>query len=172
MPCPRCEQEDSVEQHGDAWVCRACTLRFTESTKVVRPLSRGTIWVERGTGNLVRVLEVDTDPFDPHAAVRFTSDTSPDDPSRAMLARDFRHYFRFHEERRTEPSVQPPCKPREEWESITGVLYLILDVNSEGSVHVVPSGGSSESFWVKGADFMRQFRRLHRLTDYARLLGD
>lgn len=173
MWCPRCLQENSVEPQGAAWFCRGCSLRFTEHTQVVRPLIRDGLWVERGTGHLVRVLQLDSDPFDPTGAVWYQYEANPLDVSQAMLAQDFRYYFRPHVEDGRGSPTSLPCKPLEEWSSAEGTVYLVLDVDEQaGQVHVVPLGGGHRSFRVAAADFLRQFRRFQRVTDYARLLEE
>ena len=166
MLCPRCEQDQTTESRGRFWICLACALQFTECTRVIRPIERGSIWVERGSGSIVTVMEVDGDSFDPLTSIRYTDEANRN----VMTAEDFRYYFRLREGRQREVSYRPPCKPHEEWESL-GNLYLVLEVLDD-SVHVVPANGSPTSFWIRGIDFERQFRKFQRRTDYARLLED
>lgn len=169
MRCPRCEQESSVEKQSASWVCHACTITFTESTQVVSPIERGSVWVERGTGDLVTVLEVDGDPFDPFTAIRYTDD----EHRNVMSAQDFRFYFRLHRRQPPSPAFSVQPHPQEEWEAESGQVYLVLGVDpQEGAVHLVPTEGSWRSFWVRGGDFARKFRRFERPTDFARLLAD
>lgn len=167
MRCPRCEQEASVERHATTWSCRACAITFTESTQVISPIERGSTWVERGTGDLVTVMDVEGDSFDPYATVRYSDDESRN----VMVAQDFRFYFRRHG-KQAATRVPLACKPREEWEA-SGRVYTILAVDHEGSaVHVVAAEGSWRSFWIRAPDFVRSFRRFARRTDFARLLDD
>lgn len=170
MRCPRCTQEESVERSaGTAWFCHACSFRFTEGTQVIPPIERGSIWVERGTGELVTVMNVHGDSFDPYAAVLYADDENRN----TMTAEDFRFYFRKSSKQPAE-RIPLPCKPHEEWEAAeSGQVYLILDVNHEEcAVHVVPIEGSWRSFWLRGTDFTRKFKPLVRRTDFARLLAE
>ena len=168
MRCPKCAQEGSVEKRGSSWLCLSCAIRFTDTTQVTSLIERGSVWVERGTGDLVTVMEVDGDPFDPCAIIRYVGDENRN----VMPAGDFRTYFRRH----GKPSLSRAdltCNPHEEWEAESGQVYLILGVNhADCSVHIVPVEGSWRSFWVRGSDFTRKFRRFHRPTDFARLLAD
>lgn len=169
MRCPRCEQEGPVEEREDhTWVCRSCSIRFTEATQVVRPIQPNTVWVERGTGSLVTVQGVEGDPFDPYTAIRFKFDET-NAISHVMMSRDFRYYFRAHS-REWPAKVSVTCRPHEEWES-AGQVYLVLSVNPEGMVHVASIDGKATSFLVPSYDFVKQFRRFIRLTDFERLLG-
>jgi hypothetical protein len=171
MHCPRCDQENSVESRTPSWICVACNIAFTESTQVIRPLTKDSIWVEKGTGTRVRILELDGDPFDLTTAVKYQTD-SYDECSRVMLANDFRFYFKSVRHKAATTRTPIVCRPKEEWESVAGIVYVVLQVNeTEQTVHVVPVD-SSQSFWIKSDDFDRQFKRLERRSDYARLLGD
>lgn len=168
MRCPRCEQEGPVEKRDTSWFCRICSIAFTESTQVVPPIERGSVWVERGTGDLVTVMEVEGDPFDPYTTVHYTDDENRN----VMTAQDFRFYFRRQSKQFSQRATLI-CNAHEEWEAESGQVYLILGVNhADCSVHVVPVEGSWRSFWIRGSDFVRKFRRFHRPTDFARLLAD
>jgi len=169
MRCPRCEQEGSVERQGNAWACRACPLTFSESTQVFRPILKGARWVERATGQLVAVLDVQGDSFDPKSPVRYQAE---DEPSRIMLAEDFRYYFRAHDPPPFKV-VPLPCRAGEEWEAKSGQLYMILDIDpKQGKVHILRDGLNHVSFWVDGRFFLDEFRRFERRTDFSRLLDD
>lgn len=149
--------------------CHACSMRFNGYTQVIRPVVSDSIWVEVGTGSLVRVLEVAGDSFDPLTLIRYRSDLEDTAP-RIMLAEDFRFYFRPKKNPKPPKAVTPPCKVREEWESQAGAIYTILHVNGDGDVFMVSVDADHLSFWVKGQDFVRMFTKFHRPTDYERLL--
>lgn len=172
MRCPRCGQESSVEQEHTFYLCRACSFRFRENTQVIRPILPDTVWVERGTGTLVRVLGLEGDSFDPSTAVRYQVNGHTNEPSHAMLMPDFRYYFRPQEARPLATKVDVPCRVGEEWESLSGRVYLILDISKDGMIHITPVEEGSKSFLVCGSDFTRQFNRFLRKTDYSRLLED
>lgn len=176
MRCPRCNQESSVEPQGEAnlhggrWACHACSLTFFESTQVFRPISTGSKWVERGSGTLVTVLSVTGDSFDPGSAIRYQQGS--DDVPKVMLAQDFRFYFRVHQVARPKATC-PPCRVGEEWESKSGQIYTVLDVDpKDGSVHVLREGVYHRSFWIEGSNFGNDFHRFERRTDFSRLLDD
>ena len=171
MRCPRCGQESSVEQEHTFYFCRACSFRFRENTQVIRPILPDTVWVERGTGTLVRVLGLEGDSFDPSTAVRYQVNGHTGEPSHAMLMPDFRYYFRPQEARPIPTTSVAPCKAGEEWESLSGRLYLILDVRDE-MIHIAPTEESLKSFLIPGSDFERQFLPFYRKTDFSRLLDD
>ena len=172
MHCPRCGQENSVESRTPSWICIACNIAFTESTQVIRPLMKDSVWVEKGTGTQVRILDLHGDPFDVSTAVKYQAEAYAE-CARVMLASDFRFYFKPTQHNKVVATKTPiVCCPKEEWESVAGIVYVVLQVNEvEQTVQVVPAG-TTQSFWIKSDDFARQFKRLERRSDYARLLGD
>ena len=172
MLCPRCKQGSSVQEEEGHQFCHACSIRFNNSTQVIRPILPESIWVELGTGNLVRVLDVGGDSFDPSTPIRYKTDLYASSPPSVMLAEDFRFYFRPRKDPKPPKAIQPGCKVLEEWESKTGLIYTVLHVNRDGDVFLVAADADHLSFWVKGQDFVRMFTRFNRPTDYERLLDD
>lgn len=171
MLCPRCYQGANVVEKDESWSCPSCRIFFTQATQVVRPILVDSIWVERATGALFRVVEAEGDTFDPSVPIRYRTDIHAG-PTQVMLSGDFRFYFRARDPLGKSPII-PPCKPREEWESEAGVTYVVLGVDpKEGIVHVTPASGSNVTFKMRGLDFMEQFRKVHRRSDFDRLLND
>jgi hypothetical protein len=152
--------------------CHACSFDFNDTTQVIRPVAVESIWIEVGTGSLVRVMEISGDPFDPSTPIRYKIDSDPDTTTRVMLAEDFRYYFRPKKNPKPPKAVTPHCKIGEEWESTNGGIYAILHLNKDGDVYMAATDNPRLSFWVKGHDFVRMFSKFIRLTDYTRLLGD
>lgn len=171
MLCPRCYRGANVVEADTSWSCPSCRIFFTQATQVVRPIAVNSIWVERATGATFRVIEAKGDTFDPLTPIRYRTDVH-EEPPRAMLAEDFRFYFRPRDAFVKAPFV-PPCNPTEEWESEAGVAYVVIGVDpNDGIVHVTPATGSHVTFKMRGLDFVEQFRKVHRRSDYERLLTD
>lgn len=176
MRCPRCETDDAVEgtttqdRRGTVWVCHACNISFTPTAQVIRPLKKDSLWVEKGSGTRVRVLDVDGDPFGTLTIVRYQAEAYQES-IHTMTALDFRVYFRIHKPQKHRSVMQAPCREGEEWESRAGVSYRVLTVDAlEGIVQVTASEHDPQAFWVRFDDFTAEFQRVTRETDYTKLL--
>ena len=170
MWCPRCQQEKSVERRDTVWICHECNISFALSSQVIRPIQEMSIWVERGSGTRVRVLSVDGDPFDPHTSIRYQAEAY-DESAHVMVGQDFRLYFRLHKSGKPVALPKPPCREMEEWESISGTTYRVIEVViTEGVIRLTPSENPAQAFWVRSDDFTAHFKRIERRTDYDRLL--